>query len=365
MKPISFIVAAIALIVGVIIGSFAFKSDEPEQVADGSEQPAPVVEEVQIKMASTFAGELVMLGKQGREFDKRLHEISGGTLRFEFFEPNALVPALEIFDAVSSGSIDAGWSAAGYWAGKIPALQFFTAVPFGPRADEMLGWYYYGGGKELFEDLYRPHNIHPLVCNLLSPEGSGWFREEITSLDDLKGLKIRFFGLGAKVVEKLGATTQLLAGGDIFPALELGTIDATEFSMPVIDKELGFYQVAKHYYFPGWHQPSSMGELIINLDIWNSFSETHKHQVYAACGESITRGLSQGEAFQFPAMKELQEYGVELHKWPPEILQAFRSAWDEVVEAEAAADPDFAKVWESLSTFRENYELWAEYGYLD
>lgn len=369
MKPTSIILAIVALIIGVVVGKFAFGPGEPEQSADtgGTEMaaPAPAVEEVNLKMASTFSGELIMLGKQGRAYDQRIQEISGNTLRFEFFEPGALVPALEVFDAVSLGSVDAGWSAAGYWAGKIPALQFFTAVPFGPSADEMVGWYYYGGGKELFEEIYRAHNIHPMVCNLLSPEGSGWFRQEITSLEDLKGLKIRFFGLGAKVVEKLGATTQLLAGGDIFPALELGTIDATEFSMPVIDKELGFYQVAKHYYFPGWHQPSSMGELIINLDIWNSLSETHQHQIVAACGESMMRGLAQGEAYQFPALKELQEKGVTLHKWPQDILDAYEAAWDEVVEAEAAADEDFGKVWTSLKTFREDYKLWSELGYLD
>ena len=221
------------LVVGVVIGAFVLGGgSEPEgeaqapAEASGEDAIGPTV---RWKMASAFPGELVQLGDQGQLLEERVRVLSGGTVELKFFEPGALVPPFEIFDAVSNNSIDAGWSAAGYWAGKIPAAQFFTAVPFGPSAGEALAWVFYGGGQELFEELYRPHNIHPMPCNLLSPEGSGWFSNPIESIDDLKGLKMRFFGLGAKVIEKLGVSTQLLAGGDIFPALELGTIDATEF----------------------------------------------------------------------------------------------------------------------------------------
>ena len=221
---------------------------------------------VRWRMASAFPGELVHMGDQGKMIEERIRILSIGTMEFEFFEPGALVQAFEIFDAVSNGSVDAGWSAAGYWAGKIPALQFFTATPFGPSAGEMLAWMYYGGGRQLFEELYHAHNIHGIPCNLIPPEAGGWFRDPVESVDDLKGLKMRFFGLGARVMEKLGVSTQLLPGGDIYPALELGAIDATEFSMPAIDQDLGFHEIARHYYFPGWHQPTSMGELIVNLD---------------------------------------------------------------------------------------------------
>ena len=359
------------LVVGALIGMYVLGGGGagPEEgtavtVAEAPAEAGPGPK-VRWKMASAFPGELVQLGDQGHMMEERINVLSSGTMEFKFFEPGALVPPFEIFDAVSNGSVDVGWSAAGYWAGKIPAAQFFTAVPFGPSAGEVLAWMFHGGGQELFEELYHAHNIHGMPCNLLSPEGSGWFSEPITSLEDLKGLKMRFFGLGAKVMEKLGVSTQLLAGGDIYPALELGTIDATEFSMPAIDLDLGFHEIAKNYYFPGWHQPTSMGELIVNLERWNGLTDTQREIVNAACKESMLRGFAQGEAIQFGAMKELQTNGVTFHRWPQEILDALEAAWAEVVEEEAAADEDFARVWASLSGFREGYKLWGDYGYLD
>jgi TRAP-type mannitol/chloroaromatic compound transport system substrate-binding protein len=329
--------------------------------------PAPVAaaDTVRWKMASAFAGEMVQLGTLGKRFERRLDTLSSGTLQVKFFEPGALVPALEIFDTVSSGAIDAGWSSPGYWAGKIPALQFFAAVPFGPSAGEYLAWLYFGGGEEIFQEIYKRHNIHAMHCGMISPEGSGWFREPINTVEDFKGIKMRFFGLGAKVMEKLGVSTQLLAGGDIFPALELGTIDATEFSMPAIDRDLGFYQVAKHYYFPGWHQPSSLIEFIVNQERWDALDEARRAMIETTCGDSISYGIAEGEAIQFGALEELQEKGVTLHRWSPEILDALRAGWEEVVAEESAKDADFARVWKELSAFREGYALWASYGYLD
>ena len=355
----------VGLILGAIIGLYGLAppgegGDAPAVEVVAAEGPASV----RWKMASSFPGELVQLGTLGKRFERRIQTASNDSLRMKFYEPGALVPALEIFDAVSSGALDAGWSSSGYWAGKIPAMQFFAAVPFGPDPGEYLAWLQFGGGKELSEELYAPYNIHPLQCGMISAEGSGWFREEITSLEDLKGLKMRFFGLGAKVMEKLGVSTQLLAGGDIFPALELGTIDATEFSMPAIDLDLGFYQIAKHYYFPGWHQPSSFLELIINKERWDSLSPAHQAIIEMACGDSVTVGIAEGEAMQFAALKELQAKGVTFHRWSPEILAALETAWAEVVAEESANNEDFARVWESLRQFREDYKLWSGLGHL-
>ena len=373
MKGSTFIVGVIALVIGVLVGKFVIPADEQPATtaavettsAPAAEVVSPLGTPIRWKMASSFAGEMVQLGDQGRLIEERVNVLSSGNMQLKFFEPGALVPGLEIFDAVSTGAIDAGWTAAGYWAGKVPALQFYTAVPFGPGPGEAVAWMFFGGGHELFTELYKPHNIYSLPCNMISPEGSGWFRNEIKSLDDLKGLKMRFFGLGAKVMEKLGVSTQLLAGGDIFPALELGTIDATEFSMPAIDLDLGFYQVAKHYYFPGWHQPMSIGELMFNLDNWNDLSGGQREILKAVCMESMLRGFAQGEAIQFPALKILESKGVQIHRWSPEILDALEAAWNEVVAEEAAADVDFARVWKSLSEFRADYKIWGDIGYLD
>jgi len=322
-------------------------------------------QQVDWNMQSTYPGSLTQLGTMGVWIADQLRAVSDGQINITFQEPGAIVPALEVFDAVSTGAVEAGWSTPGYWAGKVPALQFFGSVPFGPNAGEYLAWYYFGGGRELFEALYEPYNIHSVICSIIAPEASGWFKKEINSVDDLKGLKMRFFGLGAKVMEKMGVSTQLLAGGDIYPALELGTIDATEFSMPAIDLNLGFYQVAKHYYFPGWHQQSTMFDLMINKDAWDGLNPVQQAQIETTCLAGVARGLSEGEAIQFKALKELKEKGVNIHRWPPEILDKLKAAWMEVVKEESAKNADFKKVWESLSTFRENYATWKDLGYLN
>ena len=319
---------------------------------------------VRWKMASTFAANLTQLGTAGVRFQNQIAIISGNNIKIKFFDPGALVPALEVFDAVSSGSVDVGWSTPGYWAGKVPSLPLFAAVPFGPSAQEYMAWIYYGGGKELFEEIYEKHNIKGIFCGVIPPEASGWFRKEINSIEDMKGMKMRFFGLGAKVMEKIGVSTQLIAGGDIFPALELGTIDATEFSMPAVDLDLGFYQVAKHYYFPGWHQQSTLQELMINMDKWNSLSETQKAQIEVACGDNMRNGIAEGEAIQVEALNTLKDKGVKIHIWSEEILDTLEQAWLEVVEEESNKDADFKRAWDSLSAFRKDIKVWQSLGYL-
>ncbi|MCB1481223.1 MAG: TRAP transporter substrate-binding protein [Rhodobiaceae bacterium] len=333
-------------------------------IALGAAGSASALDEISWDMQSTYSSTLTQLGTMGQVLTDRISKMSGGKVAIKFQEPGAIVPALEAFDAVASGAVQAAWSTPGYWTGKDSALALFAAVPFGPAAGEYYSWIKYGGGKELLDGIYHPFGIHSVICGVIAPEASGWFRKEINSIDDMKGLKMRFFGLGAKVMQKIGVSTQLLAGGDIFPALELGTIDATEFSMPAIDLKLGFYQVAKHYYFPGWHQQSTLFELMINLDEWNGLDEDTQAIIETACEANIAYGLAEGEAIQFSALKELQDKGVTIHQWPQEILDTLNEKWLEVVEEEKAANPNFATVWASLSEFRANYKLWKDLGYL-
>ena len=315
------------------------------------------------KMASAFPSKLVQLGTGGKFVEKQIKAVSDGSFQIKFFEPKALVPPLEIFDAVAKGAIDAGWSASGYWVGKMPSAAFFTAVPFGPSAGEYIAWLYYGGGRKLWDELYKPHGVKAIPCAIIAPEASGWFRKPIKSVADLKGLKIRFFGLGALVLEKLGASTQLLAGGDIFPALERGSIDATEYSMPAIDLEMGFQRMAKHYYFPGWHQPSTLFNLTITLVKWRALSPTGRARFESVLGHNLRQGLAEGGALQFAALKKLNAQGVEIHRWPAVILEALETAWRQVAAEEADDDDDFKRVWQSLSAFREDYSIWKELAY--
>lgn len=316
-------------------------------------------------LQSTYPGSLTQLGTLGIRIAEQITAITGGEITVTFQNPGAVVPALEVFDAVGSGAVEAGWSTPGYWAGRVPALQLLAAVPFGPQAGEYLAWVKFGGGQELLDELYEPHNIKSVMCGIIAPEASGWFREEINSVEDLRGLTMRFFGLGALVMEKMGVSTQLLAGGDIFPALELGTIDATEFSMPAIDLNLGFYQVASYYYFPGWHQQSTLFDLMINLDLWEDLSEQQQLMIETVCDANIAYGLAEGEALQFEALRILEEeHGVNIRSWSEEDLAALEAAWHEVAREQSEADADFARTYESYTNFRANYARWREIGYL-
>ena len=367
MNRLAIATGLIGLGVGAAIGLGLGNGETP---AGGREATAttgaPTTREaVRWKMASAFPASLTLLGESGKRFESRLALISGGEITVKFFDPGALVPAFEIFDAVSAGAVDAGWSASGYWAGKMPAAQVFNSVPFGPLFNELIAWMRYDEGQQLYEALYHPHNVHPLVCFFVPQDGSGWFREPIEETADFAGLKIRYLGFGARVLEKFGASTQIIAGGDIYTALELGTIDATEFSMPAIDLDLGFHQIAKHYYLPGWHQPANMGELIINLERWNALDSRQQALVETACGDSVVDSLAAGEAAQFEALKAIAAHGVTIHRWPPEMMRAFREQWLVVAEEQAAADEDFAEVWRSLQDFRARYRDWAVLGAME
>jgi TRAP-type mannitol/chloroaromatic compound transport system substrate-binding protein len=315
---------------------------------------------IRLRMGSAYAGNLPQLGTLAKRIERDIWRVSDGRLEIKFHEPGALVPPLEMFDAVRAGAIDAAFSSPGFWGNKVPALQLFAAVPFGPSAKEYLAWIYFGGGRELFEEIYHVNGIHSVFCGMIAPEASGWFKRRIRTVEDLKGLRMRAFGLGAKVLRKLGVKTSQLAGGDIFLAFESGAIDAAEFSMPAIDLKLGLHRMAKNYYFPGWHQPTTLFELMINHDKWKALPTSAKAQIEAVCGDNVRHGLAEGEAKQYAALKELQSEGVEFRRWPSEILDALKTAWTAVVKEESRTDADFRRVWQSLSAFREDYAIWSE-----
>ena len=319
-----------------------------------------------LEMTSAFGKNLPILGTAATNFVDKINGIST-EVEFEHFDPGELVPTLEALDAVSNGSVDAAFTTAGYWQGKITAASLFAAVPFGPEAGEFLGWMLYDDGLELFQRMYdeNGYDVQGMPCGIIAPETSGWFKDEITSMADLEGLNMRFFGLGAEVMQKLGVSTSLLAGGDIFPALERGAIDATEFSMPRIDARLGFHQIAKFNYFPGWHQPATMFELLINKDRWEDLDEIAQEQIRVACLANITTNFAEGEATNFSAMVEnVEQNGVTIKQWSPEMLATFESTWNEVAAELAAEDAYFAEVWADLLEFREGYKTWGNSIYL-
>jgi TRAP-type mannitol/chloroaromatic compound transport system substrate-binding protein len=326
---------------------------------------AQAPQKVRLQLASAFPTSLTLIGEAPVKLSKKIERASGGAIELKINEPGALVPALQAIQAVSQGSVDAAWSNAGFFAGTDSAFNMFAAVPFGPGMPEYLAWIQNGGGLQLSREMFGKHGVHNIPCAVIPPEASGWFRKEIKTVQDMKGLKMRFFGLGAKVMAKMGVSTQLLAPGDIFQALQLGTIDATEFSLPSMDQKFGFYQVAKFYYFPGWHQQATFLELYVNKKKWDSLSDPHKAIIEQACGSLISEVVAEGEATQFKAMREMQDkHGVQIKAWSPEIMAALQKNWNEVIAEESAANPNFKKVWESYSKFRADYAIWREHGYL-
>jgi TRAP-type mannitol/chloroaromatic compound transport system substrate-binding protein len=318
-------------------------------------------DKVRWKMQSAFASSLTHLGPSGVRFSKDIERMSGGKFEVKFFEPGALIPPLECFDAVSKGSIESCWTTPGYHTGKYPSLAFFTTVPFGPGIGEFLAWKWFGGGNKLRDEIYAKHDLVSVDCFCIGPETSGWFRNEIKSIDDLKGLKMRFFGLGAQVMQKLGVSTQLLAAADIYPALERGVIDATEFSMPMMDMKLGFHQVAKFNYFPGWHQQVSCSEFLMNKKAYDALPEAYKAMIEVAGKAQVAFTYAETEAMQFDAMAEMRDkYKVQVKRWDDKTLAAFEKAWLEVIQEESAKDPLFKKVADHYLDFRKKYAIWGE-----
>ena len=318
-------------------------------------------EKVRWKMQSAFGSQLPHLGPSGVRFSKDIERMSSGKFEVKFYEPGALIPPLECFDAVSRGSIELCWTTPGYHTGKYPALAFFTTVPFGPGFGEFLAWKWFGGGSALRDEIYAKHDLVAVDCFCIGPETSGWFRKEIKSLDELKGLKMRFFGLGAQVMAKLGVSVQLLAAADIYPALERGVIDATEFSMPKMDINLGFHQIAKFNYFPGWHQQVSCSEFLMNKKAWDALPDQYKAMIEVAGKAQVAHTYAETEAQQFDVMAEMRDkHKVQVKRWSDKDLATLEKAWLDVLKEELAKDPLFKKVADHYLDFRKRYAIWGE-----
>jgi len=322
---------------------------------------------VLLKTPLCFATSLPVLGDTIPEFAERVKSASNGSIQIKYYEPGKLIPSFEILGAVSSGKVNAGFGSGAYWQGKIPEAALFSAVPFGPEADEYLAWLFKGNGMALYQEMYdnAGYNVKVLPYAVISPETSGWFKQPINGPEDLKGLKMRFFGLGGKVMQKLGVAVSLMPAGEIFQALEKGVIDATEFSFPAIDQKLGFYKVVKYNYFPGWHQQATILELLINKDTWNSMSPAQQALMEMATKANIIDTLSYCEAIQGAAIREnIENRGVHNMYWSDEMLGLFESTWEEVVKEQAAESPGFDKIWKDLSAFRADYAYWKSLGFL-
>lgn len=311
------------------------------------------------KMVTTWPPKLPVLQEGAERLAKRIDAMSGGRLKIDVYAAGELVPAMGTFDAVSAGTVQAGSGAAYYWAGKETATQWFAAVPFGLNAQGMSAWFHGGNGLKLWEETYAPFHLVPRPGGSTGVQMGGWFNKKINSISDYKGLKMRIPGLGGKVVAKAGGTVVLTPGGEIFTNLERGVIDATEWVGPYHDLRMGFYEAAKYYYYPGWHEPGTYLEYMFNKKAYESLPKDLQGIIDAACMESEQWTLAQFESQNGAALQTLiTKHRVELVRFPDEVLNDLRKMADEVVAAEAAKTPQATKVNADFQGFQKVVGTW-------
>ena len=311
---------------------------------------------VTLKLATSWPAHFPIMGTGVDEFAKRCSELSGGTLEVKVFAKNILVPALQVFDATSAAQIDAFHSGVYYWKGKNPAFSIFGGMPLGLTSEEMITWFKFGGGYDLWREMYGKFNLYPLIGGTTGPQMGGWFKKPIDTLADLKGLKMRIPGLGGEVMKKLGVNPVLLPAGEIYTALERGTIDATEWVGPALDSMMGFAKAAP-YYYTGWHEPGSILELTFNKARWERLSPEHQ-AIITAAAEEMTGNMLQ--EFRYKNAKALQELpkNVQIRTFPKDMMEAAKTALQEVLADESTKSNDFKRVLESYEAFVKINKPW-------
>ena len=301
------------------------------------------------------------LGMAPERIADLVEEMSDGQMVITVYGAEEQVPAFGVFDAVSSGSHQMGHSGGYFWKGKVPAAQFFTSVPFGLTADEINAWVNRGGGLELWREIYAPFNIYPIPAGNTGTQMFGWFNKEINSLEDIKGLKMRIPGIGGEVLKEAGGIPVTLPGGELFTALQTGVIDATEWVGPYNDLTFGFHQAAKYYYYPGWHEPGPMLELLINIDAWNSLPN-HLQVIIETATKAVNQDmLDEYLAKNNQALTELIEvHGVELRKLPDDVIEEFRKISNKILDDLAKEDEVISKVYDSYLKFKNDVSAYHE-----
>ena len=360
------IAALVALFYACVVLSARVSSSD--SVVSGSNLPAQG-KIYHWKMATSWTKGFPGLGTAPEQFADNVRRMSNGRLIVTVYGANELVPPLGVFDAVSQGSVEMGHTSAYYWKGKMPASPFFTSVPFGMTAQEMNGWLHYGGGMELWRELYAPFHIVPLAgCNT-GVQMAGWYNREIRSIEDLRGLKMRIPGVAGEVFTRVGGTAVNIPGGDLYTSLETGVIDALEWVGPYNDLAMGFHKAAKYYYYPGWHEPGPTLEIIVNQQAYESLPEDLRAMVDVAARAANQSMLDEYTARNNAALQELVEkHGVALRKLPDDVLRELRKVSEEVLREMVANDPLGQRIYHSYFSFLKNvgsYHRISERAYIE
>ena len=310
------------------------------------------------RMAGSWPKSLETLYGGMEQISKRVSEATGGKFNIKVFAAGEIVGGLQVLDAVQNGTVECGHTAAYYYFGKDPTFALSCAVPFGPNSRQQNAWMYWGGGKELLREVYKGYNCMQFAAGNTGTQMGGWFRKEIKTLNDLKGLKFRISSYAGLVLTKLGVVPQTIAGGDIYPALEKGTIDGAEWVGPYDDEKLGFYKVAKYYYYPGWWEGGPELDLLVNIKAWEALPKEYQAILEAACAEANVSMLAKYDTLNPPALKRLLANGVQLRPFSNEIMAACYKAANEVAAEISAKNPQFKKVFDAMVKFRNDQVQW-------
>ena len=341
----------------------------PKENQTAADAPPVSASNVEWKLVTTWPKNLPALGTAPEKIAELVAAMSAGRFQIKVYAAGELVPALEVFDAVSQGNAEMGHGAAYYWRGKAPMAAFFTTVPFGMTAQEMNGWLRYGGGLELWRELYAPFGLVPLPAGNSGVQMAGWFNKEINSLEDLQGLKMRIPGLGGEVFGRAGGTAVTLPGSEIFTALQTGVVDAAEWVSPYNDLAFGLQEIAQFYYYPGWHEPGATLEAIVNAEAWAALPADLQAMLETACQAVNQDVLDEFTARNAAAMRTLvEEHGVQVRRLPEDVLARLQEISAQVLAEQAGDDALGQRILASYQTFLADvrgYHAQSEQAYIN
>jgi len=357
----------IGLVVGVVLGVTGPKGtvqDVDSSVSSPKSGNGVPGQPVAWRMASLFPGDMALSGDVSRTIAETVTSLSSENVTLSYHAPGSLIEGLDVFDAVSSGTVEAAFSSPSFWGKKSLAFELLGGIPFGPTADEFLAWYFAGGGAKQAQTLYNRHNIHGIICGIAGPVTGGLFQAPVTSVQDLKGKDVAAMGLGARILNRAGARAVLIPPQDVATEMASGKLFGSTFTSPLDFAPNRRTDDRKHIYFPGWSQQFSTFDLLIHLRDWNGLHATAKGLVEAACAQNIVKSLSRSEGAQFAHLKSHITNGAEVQRWPVELVNNLQEIWKKEAGRLSANDRDFRRLWQSIESFRKDYEIWRELGYL-
>lgn len=366
-RPVNWYPPVILLLVALLVLLFSLLVIEKAGERGGLSVAGEATSQTQYRwsLVTTWPKNFPVLGTSVETLARQVEEMSAGRLVIHVYGANEIVPATGVFDAVSTGSVEMGNAASYYWRGKVPAAQFFTTIPFGMNAQETNAWLFHGGGLELWQEIYAPFNLVPFPAGNTGVQMGGWFNRDINSVNDLRGLKMRIPGMAGEIFNRAGGSAVNIPGGELYTALQTGVIDAAEWVGPINDLAFGFPQIARNYYYPGWQEPGSTLEFLINKKAWESLPKDLQRMLAMAMRSMNQDMLDQFTAGNMVALQQIQDSGVNVRRFPDDVIQRFYDISQQVYAEQAAADPVFKKVYESYNDFQTRIRAYHDISELD